>query len=85
MASNKAGNKKPSIKFRPSLFWDVDPRTIDPQRNAPYIIERILDFGADSEVRWMTRYYSPALIKKVLRQSRVLHEKSKALWSLLFR
>ncbi|GEM_PF-6176582 len=32
------------IPFRQELFWDVDPKTIDPKRHARYIIERILDF-----------------------------------------
>ncbi len=72
------------MKFRQSLFWDVDPKTIDPKKNAVYIIERILDFGNDDEVRWMARTYSPRLIKKVVATSRVLHQKSKSLWSLIY-
>lgn len=84
--------KKPKIKkikpisFRQTLFWDVNPKTIDPQKNSRYVIERILEFGNDTEVRWMAKYYSPAVIKKTFRTSRgVLHEKTKALWSLVLR
>lgn len=70
---------------RPSLFWDVDPKTVVPKKHSRYIIERILEFGKDSEVRWMVNYYSPKVIKKVLTHSRgVLHEKTKALWSLIY-
>jgi len=72
------------MRFRQSLFWDVDPKTINPKKHARYIIERIMDFGNDKEVRWVVQNYSPALIKKTIRSSRVLHNKSKALWSLLF-
>ncbi|OGL78999.1 hypothetical protein A3J43_03840 [Candidatus Uhrbacteria bacterium RIFCSPHIGHO2_12_FULL_54_23] len=72
------------MKFRQSLFWDVDLKTIDPKKHAEYVIERILDFGDDREVRWMTRYYSHRLIKKVVRESRVLHDKSRNLWRLVF-
>ena len=72
------------IKFRQELFWDVDPKTIDPKKHAQYIIERILDFGNDREVRWIARYYSHRMIKNVMRRSRVIHNKSKALWSLVF-
>lgn len=71
------------MKFRPALFWDVDPKTIDPKKHAKYIIERVLDFGNDSEVRWVWQNYSPRLIKNVVNTSRVLHAKSKALWQLL--
>ncbi|MEK7160477.1 MAG: hypothetical protein AAB724_00460 [Patescibacteria group bacterium] len=73
------------MKFRQSLFWDVDPKKINPKRHAKYIIERILDFGNDSEVKWMAKTYSPTLIKQTLKTSRVLHNKSKALWSSIYR
>ena len=70
---------------RPSLFWDVDSKTVDPQKHARYIIERILEFGRDDEVRWVVHYYPPELIKDTLRRSRgVLHEKTKALWALIY-
>lgn len=88
MAVVKKKKKLPSKlpNFRRSLFWDVHPRDIDPKKHARYIIERILDFGREREVKWLFRRYSPRLIKKVLRLPRVqLHAKSKSLWSLVFR
>ena len=45
------------MKFRQSLFWDTDPKKIDKEKNARYIIERILDLGNDKEVKWMWDYY----------------------------
>ena len=72
------------MRFRQSLFWDVDPKKIDPKRHARYIIERIMDFGNDDEVRWMRRTYSPQILKSTLHKSRVIHAKSKALWQLLY-
>lgn len=60
------------MKFRQSLFWDTDPKLIDPQKHAVYIIERVLDFGNDKEVRWVCNFYRPALIKKVINNSRSL-------------
>ena len=78
----KAPQKK--FKFRRSLFWDVDTKTIDPKKHARYIIERILDFGTDEEVRWMTHSYTPRIIRDVVHRSRALHDKSKALWELLY-
>ena len=66
------------MKFRQTLFWDVDPKTIDPHTHARYIIERILDFGHDDEVRWMANYYSPSLIADVVKNSRVLHAPSES-------
>lgn len=75
---------KKVIPFRQTLFWDVDPKTIDPKKNARYVIERILDFGNDEEVRWMAQYYSRRMIRSVVEKSRVLHDKSKSLWALIY-
>lgn len=77
---NKAKQKP---RFRQSLFWDVDPKTIDPKRHARYVIERILDFGNDREVRWMWRFYPRALVRDVVQTSRVLHAQTRSLWQLL--
>ena len=79
----KAKPTKKKIKFRQSLFWDVDPKTIDPDKNASYVIERILDFGDDKEVRWMNNYYSRQAIRKVVYSSRSLTPLTKSLWRLL--
>ncbi|MBI2426975.1 MAG: hypothetical protein HYV34_03940 [Candidatus Kerfeldbacteria bacterium] len=73
------------MKFRPSLFWDVDPKTIDPKRHSVYVIERIMDFGMDEEVRWMWRYYSHTLLRRVAETSRSLHPKSKNFWRLVLK
>jgi len=80
----KKRKEKKSIRFRPTLFWDVDPKTIDPKKHARYIIERVLDFGNDREVRWLVHSYPPRLIQRTVQESRVLHAKTKALWSLMF-
>lgn len=81
----KTRQPKQAIKFRQELFWDVDPKKIDPKKHATYIIERILDFGRTDEVKWMRRYYTPRRISKVVKKSRVIDTKSRSLWSLVFR
>lgn len=74
---------KKVMRFRQSLFWDVDPKTIDPKKHARYIIERIMDFGTDEEVRWMWHYYPKSLLHDVAENSRVIHDKTRPLWLLL--
>ncbi|OGM90747.1 hypothetical protein A2755_03055 [Candidatus Wolfebacteria bacterium RIFCSPHIGHO2_01_FULL_48_22] len=75
-----------AVKFRQSLFWDVDPKTIDPKKHARYIIERILELGNDREVRWAFHRYPKRIIRDVLFLPRVqLRGKSKALWSLVLK
>lgn len=71
------------MKFRPSLFWDVDPETIDEEKHARYIIERVLDFGNDEEARWVYNRYPRAKIMEVINNLRMLHPQTRALWQEL--
>lgn len=71
------------MRFRQALFWDVDPKTIDPKKHAKYIIERILDFGDDKEVKWVWKTYPKSLVKDVVDHSRVIMPATKNLWSLI--
>ncbi len=74
------------MKFRQALFWDTNPKKIDPKNNARYIIERTLEFGYPKEVGWVFKHYPKRTIKKVLNLPRVqVSSKSKALWSLLMK
>jgi len=72
------------MKFRQSLFWDVDPDTIDLEKHARYVIERVLDFGSDEEVRWLFKRYPREKIAGVLKLPRgQVDPKSRALWELI--
>ncbi len=81
---SRKDNKK-VIKFRPELFWDVDPETLDPDKHAEYIIERVLDFGTDGEVKWMWNYYPKELIANVVRNSRAIFPFTRSLWNQLIK
>lgn len=74
------------VKFRQSLFWDTDPKKIDPKKHARYIIERVLELGHPEEVGWVFKHYPKNTIKEVMKLPRVqLSLKSKALWTLLLK
>ena len=74
------------MKFRRSLFWDVDPDTIDLEKNARYVIERVLDFGTGAEISWLFKRYPRQKIHETLHRSRsVVGPKSHALWDLILK
>ena len=73
------------MKFRQTLFWDVNPKNIDVKKNAQYIIERVLDFGNDKEARWLWHFYDKKRLKKVVLKSRCLRVETKTLWTLLLK
>ena len=77
---------KPKImKFRQTLFWDVDPKNIDVKKNAQYIIERIADFGGDKEAKWVLDFYDKKILRKVVAKSRSLMPETKKLWMLILK
>ena len=71
------------MKFRQALFWDTNPKSLDVKENAQYIIERILDFGNDEEVKWLYHFYDKALLKNIVIKSRALMPETKNLWTLI--
>ena len=84
MKTKKEVSNAPPGGFRQSLFWDVDPKTIDAEKNARYVIERILEFGRPEETGWLFSRYPKGEIRRVLALPRAqIEPRSKALWSLL--
>ena len=75
---------KAAMPQRRALFWDVDPAEIDPEQHSRYVIERIMDFGTDEEVRWMWQAYPKEELRRVLDLPRsAVHPKSRAFWKLM--
>lgn len=72
-----------TIEFRQALFWDVNPKNIDPQNNAQYVIERIMEDGWDKEVRWMWNFYDKKLLLKIAMESKNLSPKTSNFWRLM--
>jgi len=69
------------MKYRQSLFWDTKPENIDKEKNKCYIIERVLEFGDDKEVRMVFQEYKKEDIFNVANNSRSLSPQTKALWT----
>lgn len=72
------------MKFRQSLFWDIDVSKLDPDRYPEYVIDRILEHGMNEELNWMIANYPQSLINKVLDNPRRGSPFSKALWAWLY-
>ncbi len=79
----KRATRTKKIRFRPTLFWDVDVKAIDPQKNAKYVIKRIMSLGNDAEVQWMWRAYPRELLREVALHSRGVDPRAREFWLLL--
>ena len=69
--------------FLQPFFWDTEFSQINIDKNRPYIIERILDFGDLSAVSWLFSNYTKIEIKEVLGKSRKVSAKSRNFWQLI--
>lgn len=66
-----------------TVLWDVDPKTVDEDAHARFLIERILEGGDDEQVRWMLARYPREQIAAVVTSSRGLSRKSARAWDAL--
>lgn len=62
------------------FFWDTDPAKLNVDKDYFFIIERLLEEGDDSAIRWMMRRYDDDQRIEVVRNSRRLSRKTALLW-----
>ena len=77
---------KTSIKignFRSSLFWDVNPKKLDIEKNAEFIIGRVLDFGNLKEWRLAEQLYGKEKIAEVAKDHVFTDPRSANFWALI--
>jgi len=67
-----------------SLFWDTSIDKIHINRNARYIIEKVLEFGSLESLEWLQRVYNAQKIIEVIHSSRNLSDKSRNFWKMWF-
>lgn len=64
------------------ILWDVDTRTLDIKRDNRYIITRVAEKGAWSDVCWLKETYGIKKIKEAVAASRNTSVKTKNFWQL---
>ncbi len=64
--------------FSAYLFWDVDKSSIDLTLNAPYVVQRVLEYGQIGDWKLLLAYYGMDKIVEVSRKLRTLDPKALA-------
>lgn len=70
--------------FLHRYFWDTDAKKLDAKKNAPYIIERILEYGDEQAIHWLRLHVNKEHIIRILERSRALSPKSAFFWAAVF-
>ena len=65
-----------STNFSKYLFWDTDSAKIDLERNSPYVVQRVLEYGELSDWRLLLEYYGLERIVEISKQLRSLDPKA---------
>jgi hypothetical protein len=52
------------MEFRKSLFWDVNPETIDLEKDKAFVIERVLERGNTAEWLYIKEKFGLSKIKE---------------------
>lgn len=65
-------------QLTPSLFWDVEMETIDPEKHRKFIINRVLGRGRMFDWFLLRDYYTLEVIVEVAKKVRTLDPKTLA-------
>jgi hypothetical protein len=66
------------------LFWDVDPTTVDLEKHADYVMERVMSRGTLTAMRWLRAHYARERLADFLsRKGHRLSPRDRAYWSLV--
>ncbi|WP_405326232.1 DUF6922 domain-containing protein [Fibrobacter sp.] len=63
-------------KFSRHLFWDTDRATLSADKNRSYIIKQVLEYGGDSDWKFLKDIYSLDEIKETVMGMRSLDKKA---------
>ncbi|HAV14601.1 MAG TPA: hypothetical protein DCX06_14085 [Opitutae bacterium] len=72
-------------QLSPHLFWDVDVTSIDIEKNAAFLIARIVERGTSKDVRGAWKFYGEKRMREVLTTAPSLSKKTIAFFAHQFR
>ena len=73
------------MQLTPSIFWDTKYDGIDWDKNAPYVIDRVLHYGTLRDWREIQAYYGRQKIKQQVLNLRYMDKRVLAWCSVIFK
>lgn len=71
--------------FSVNLFWDIDKDQIDMVENAPYVVQRVLEYGQIGDWKLLVEYYGLEKIVSITKNLRSLEPRALAFISTVSR
>ena len=69
--------------FSRTLFWDIDPATLDIERHKKYVVARVLEYGTLEDWRLLLRRFTLESIIAVAQTLRTLDPKALSFLSVI--
>lgn len=60
--------------FNKTLFWDVDFTSLNYEKHASWVIERVFNRGDVDDIRQCRRYYGDEMVKNVLLNAKYISQ-----------
>ncbi len=64
-----------TLRLTRTLFWDTDYETLDPEKNAPFIVERVMQRGNVQDFKAIVEHYGKVKLREIIRNLRYLDKK----------
>src|SRR3990167_8857733 len=81
MKKDKLPNKLPTALHL--FFWDIEAKKLDPSKKPLFVINRLLDKGNLTAVRWVRRNFPQEMIIETIKKMRDFSSKTVIFWSRL--
>ena len=75
---------KTSIKLNKKIFWDVDFKSLNWQKDKIFIINRVLNFGDINDYQTIKKIYGKNYLKKQFGRIGLIDKKNLNFWCLIF-
>lgn len=75
---------KKKISLNKTLFWDVNFKDLDYQKDAFFIIERVLNYGDEKDYQTIRKVYGLLKIKNIAKKINYINKKNINFWSIIF-
>lgn len=66
------------------LFWDVDRAAIDPERHAPWLVQRVLEYGRWHDWQLLVAHYGKPRLTDIVTTLRSLHPRARCFCQVWF-
>ena len=71
------------ISLNKSLFWDIEFKNLDYQKDAVFIIKRVLNYGDEKDYKEIKKVYGLQKIKSIAKKIDYINKKNVNFWSLI--